>query len=96
MSEVITFKHWLLGLYDQTDVDYVNGLGCQYKVEDTAKTIELMGPNGDRYQIRDNITYYGLHFFTENEKQESMVMLKYSGSMLTLMRVWYSTRMEML
>lgn len=82
-------KQWHLQWFNETDIEYVRGLGCNYEVHDTVKTQEVIASNGQAYRyVVDKDASYGLEFITENEQQESMVMLKYAGD-VKLLRMWY-------
>ena len=89
MSKIKKYKQWHLALFDENDIEYVRDLGCTYEVHDSAKTIEVPGPNGQIYHIKDPTSSYGLEFITANERQETMIQLKYSGN-ITLLRMWYA------
>lgn len=85
---MIKIKQWHVSFFDETDIAYVQGLGCSFEVNDKIKTQEVIAPNGSRYLFRDMNCNYGLYITTQNKKQESLLMLKYSGS-ITLLRMFY-------
>lgn len=80
-------KQWQLQFFDETDIEYVTGLGCAYEVKNSIKPIEIGAPNGQIYHYA-GWNDYGLYITTDNEKQESMLMLKYAGE-ISLLRVFY-------
>jgi hypothetical protein len=89
MREMIQVKQWHVSMFDTADLEYVQGLGCRYEVNDSIKTREIIAPNGSRYLFRDLDCNYGLYITTQNKKQESLLMLKYSGN-ITLLRMFYT------
>ena len=86
---MIVKKQWKLFKKDLTeyDVKFVVGLGCPIRIDDQ-EPIELIGPNGNRYQYRGttSITY----IISTNTKQEAMLKLKF-GDDLKLQQVVHTT-----
>ena len=82
-------KQWHISFFDENDIAYLKGLGCDLEVNDKVKLIEVTGPNGRVYQMADRNSNYGIYVTTTTEKQESMLMLKYSGE-IQLLRAFYA------
>jgi len=82
-------KQWHLSFFDENDIEYISGLGCDYEINDTVRTQDITASNGQVYRyVMGKDPSYGIYISTENTKQESMLMLKYTGS-IKLMRMFY-------
>ncbi len=89
MHPVKLIKQWHLSFFDENDIEYVKGIGCNYEINDTVRTQEVVAPNGQIYQyVVDRALPYGIYILTENDHQETMIMLKYAGD-ITLMQMRY-------
>lgn len=82
-------KQWHISFFDENDIAYLKGLECDFEVNNKVNLIEVTGPNGNVYQMVDRNTNYGIYVTTTTEKQESMLMLKYSGE-IQLLRAFYA------
>lgn len=90
---MIQIKQWHVSFFDEHDVEYVKGLGCEYEIQDSVKAEEFTSPNGTRWRFAALSREYGLYITSKDKKQESLLMLKYSGN-INLLRVFYLEERE--
>ena len=90
---MIAIKQWHVSLFNENDVEYVKGLECSYEIHDSVKYREVEGYDGQIYRYIDPNQNYGLYITTKSKKQESLLMLKYSGN-ITLLRMFYVNELE--
>lgn len=89
MSEMKLIKQWHLSFFDEQDVEYIRSLGCEYKINNTIKTRDVVAANGQVYRyVAAKDARYGIYVTTTNKQQESLLMLKYSGS-INLLKMFY-------
>lgn len=89
MSEMKLIKQWHLSWVDTQDIEYISSLGCEYETNTNIRTQDVTASNGQTYRyVLGKDLNYGVYITTKDNKQESLLMLKFADN-IRLLRAFY-------